>query len=353
MTKSAEIPSNIPQAARKQIKAANQLIAELNAKPGDATPNLTALARPGFVPGSAAPAPAEPPAAPAPTARPVAPNPPEDPVKVVEHKYNVLQGKYNAEMARMAGMIETMRADNERLLQLARQAPAPAPQGRPEDQFDLTSVTAKEREEFGEELVQLMARIAKANSGAEVRALQAEVNRLKGSVQTTVAIGAETRMEKVWQQLDAWNTDWRVINNSQQFVDWLQNIDIMSGRPRQEGLTAAFDSGNGTRVVGIFKRFVEEDSSFKPTAAPTPPQAPVDQATLVAPSAPRGDGGGAPNGSSGKIWSEQEIDDFYSRVQRGRITPEEKASLEKEIMAAVSTGRVVPRRDERHLANSR
>lgn len=342
-----EIPSNVPMAARKQIKAANQLIAELNAPPGSATPNLTAATRPGFMPAS--PAATAPAAAPAPTAAPVTAPPVEDPVKALEHKFNVLAGKYNAETSRLMGQVEALREENQRI----RTAPAPAAATRPEEQFDLSNVTAKEREEFGEELVQLMARIAKANSGQEVRVLQAEVNRLKGSVQQTVQIGSETRMEKVWNMLDAWRADWRVINNSQQFVDWLQNIDIMSGRPRQEGLTAAFESGDGTRVTGIFKRFVEEDSSFRPTAPTTPPAAQVDQATLVAPSAPRGGSGEAPNGSGGKIWSESEINDFYSRVQRGRITPEEKISTEKEIMAAVAGGRVRPDRDERHLANSR
>jgi hypothetical protein len=336
-------------AARKQIKAANQLIAELNAPPGTATPNLTAATRPGFVPASAPSTAAAPPAAPAPAATPVVASPVEDPVKALEHKFNVLAGKYNAETSRLMGQVEALRDENQRL----RVAPAATPASRPENQFDLSSVTAKEREEFGDELVQLMARIAKANSGQEVRVLQAEVNRLKGSVQQTVQIGSETRMEKVWNRLDAWRADWRVINNSQQFVDWLANIDIMSGRPRQEGLTAAFESGDGTRVAGIFKRFVEEDSSFRPTAPTSAPAARVDQATLVAPSPPRGGSEEAPNGSGGKIWSEQEINDFYSRVQRGRISPEEKASTEKEIMTAVAAGRVVPMRDERHLANSR
>jgi hypothetical protein len=344
-----EIPSNLPAAARKQVKAANQLIAELNAPPGSATPNLTAATRPGFVPASTPPAAAStPPAAPAPSAAAVVAPPQEDPVKALEHKFNVLAGKYNAETSRLMGQVEALREENQRI---RAQPAAPAPV-RPEQQFDLSTVTAKEREEFGEELVQLMARIAKANSGQEVRLLQAEVNRLKGSVQQTVQIGSETRMEKVWNMLDAWRNDWRVINDSQQFLDWLQNIDIMSGRPRQEGLTAAFESGDGTRVTGIFKRFVEEDSSFRPTAQPTPPAAQVDQATLVAPSPPRGGSEVAPNGSSGRIFSEQEISDFYSRVQRGRITPEEKASTEKEIMAAVAANRVRPNRDERHLANS-
>lgn len=331
MTKPTISP-NVPAGARKQVLAANRLIAELNTPPG---------------PAPVAPVAAAPPAAPAPTAAPVVE---EDPAKKLEHKYNVLAGKYNSETSRLMGQVEALREENQRL----RVAPAPAvAPARAEDQFNLSTVTAKEREEFGEELVQLMARIAKANSGAEVAALQAQVARLTGSVQTTVQIGAETRMEKVWNMLDSWNADWRLVNNSQQFVDWLGNIDIMSGRPRQEGLTQAFESGDGTRVLGIFKRFVEEDSASRSTASPPAAPAAIDQSTLIAPDKSRGSGEGAPNGSSGKIWSEQEISDFYSRVQRGRITPEEKASTEAEIMAAVTTGRVRPTRDDRFIANSR
>lgn len=350
MTTPVTPPSNVPAAARKQIKEANRLIAELNAKPGE-VPNLTAASRPGFVPASAAapqPAAAAPPSEPTAAARPVTE---EDPVKALEHKYSVLAGKYNAETARLMAAAESVRLENQSLLARLQQQPAAPAATRAEDRFDLSMVTAKEREEFGEELVQMMARIAKANSGAEVDRLSRELANMKGQVQQTQQIGAETRMEKVWTQLDAKIPTWRLINNSQQFVDWLENIDIMSGRPRQEGLTQAFEAGDGPRVVGIFTRFVQEDSSSRPTPE-VPAPAAVDKGTLVAPSAGRGGSQEAPNGSSGKIWSEQEINDFYSRVQRGRISPEEKKSLEAEIMAAVTTGRVRPTHDTRYLANS-
>ncbi len=353
MTKPAETISNIPQAARKQIKEANRLIAELNAKPGE-TPNLTAASRPGFerAAPSATAQPSTAPAEPGPESKPVPPA--EDPVKALEHKYSVLAGKYNAETARLMGRAEQLAADNAVLLARLQQQPAaPAAPARAEDRFDLSAVSAKEREEYGEELVTLMARIAKANSSAEVERLSRELASMKSAVQQTSQIGAETRMEKVWTQLDAKIPNWRMINNSQQFVDWLQNIDIMSGKPRQAGLTEAFEAGDGPRVVGIFSRFVQEDSSSRPTELEAAPAAHVDRSTLVAPSAGRGGSQEAPNGSSGRIWSEQEINDFYSRVQRGRISAEEKKATEAEIMAAVTAGRVQPTRDERHLANSR
>lgn len=352
MTAPTAQPSNIPLAARKQIKEANRLIQELNAKPGEVVPNLTAASRPGFVaaPPSATAPPSTAPVAAAPSAAavPVV----EDPLKIAEHKYSVLAGKYNSEIARVTGRAEQLAADNAVLLSRLQAQPAPPAPARVEDRFDLTVVTPKEREEFGEELVQMMARIAKANSGAEVDRLSREIASMRGQVQQTQQIGVESRREKIWAQLDAKIPDWRVINNSQQFVDWLQNIDIMSGRPRQEGLSQAFEAGDGSRVVGIFSRFVQEDSSSRPTPD-APAAALVDQGTLVAPAAGRGGSQEAPNGSSGKIWSEQEINDFYSRVQRGRIGSEEKKALEAEIMAAVTSGRVVPTRNDSHLANSR
>lgn len=345
--------SNLPPAARKAAKEANRLVEEQRV-------NMTANARPGFVPASSV---ATPPATPGVAAQPVVETPPVDEVAELKHKLSVLTGKYNAEVPRLQGAAQALASENERLQRLqveqARARPA-APTPRAEDQFDLSVVTAKEREEFGEELVQIMARIAKANSSgantAELTALKNELASMRGAVAQTQQIGAQTRMEKVWQALDAQiGAHWRVLNDSQQYLDWLAKIDIMSGRPRSAGLTEAFEIGDSARVVEIFKRFIQEDSSARPTSdgRPVSNVAQVSQETLVAPAAGRGSGEGAPNGTSGRVYSEQDIDDFYSRVQRKRISPEEKALIEADLQAAVREGRVIPRRDDRHLANSR
>lgn len=322
-----KIPSNVPMAARKQINEANRLIKEANA------------------PQPAAPA------APAPTSQPVAAAPvvqQDDPVKLVEHKYSVLQGKYNAETNRLTGQVQALTAENQRLLATATAPPTAAPR-RPEDQFDTSMVTPKEREEYGAELVDMMARIAKANSAGEVAALKQELTQMRGQVQANTQVVASTAMERIWAHLDNNVPAWRTINISQQFVDWLQVLDVMSGQSRQVGLTQAFESGDGPRVVGIFKRFVEEDSQSRSTPAAPAPQ--LDQGTLIAPGSPRGSGGEAPNGTNKRMVPEQEIDEFYSRVQRGRIGADEKKALEAELQEAVRDGRVIPRHDTRHLSN--
>lgn len=324
-----QLHSNVPMAVRKQIKEANRLIKE-----GSPAPAPTA-----------APVETTPPAAaaPAPTAQPVVQQ--DDPVKLLEHKFSVLQGKYNAETSRLMGQVQALQSQ----LNTPRAAAPAGTPPRAEDQFDLSMVSPKEREEFGEELVQMMARIAKANSAGEVASLKQELAQMRGQVQQTQQVTQSTTMERIWSQLDTHIANWRTINISQQFVDWLQEVDVMSGQSRQVGLTQAFESGDGPRVVGIFKRFVSEDSQSRST--PTPPAAQVDQGTLIAPGSPRGSAGEAPNGANKRLIPEQEIDDFYSRVQRGRISADEKKALETEYQVAVSEGRVVPRHNTQHLSN--
>jgi hypothetical protein len=350
---------SLPSAVRRAAKEANRVQAALAANPGQvpqgAQPAAQDPRRAQWTPGQpATPAPS---AAAQPVVAPPVVEPTPDPVAVLEHKFNTLAGKYNAETSRAQGMIDTLRAENAALL--ARVVAPVAPQATNASSapaaiaVDTSVVSEKERTEYGDELIQMMARLARANGGAEVTRLQTEINQLKGGVHQAQQTAARTLQERVWQQLDVQVPDWKTINISQQFVDWLEIPDIMSGVARKHGLTQAFGTGDGTRVVGIFKRFLEEDSRARPTAQDTTRQAQVDPATLVAPGQPRGTGGEAPNGASGKIWSEQEIDDFYSRVQRKRINPEEAAATEQEILAAVRDGRVIPRRDDRFLANAR
>jgi hypothetical protein len=346
--------SNLPAAARKQVRAANKILAAMHGTPDPAAP--AAPAAPGepapavsvvpFDPNAAPPAVAAPPAAAAPPpAAPAAP-PPED----FEQKYRVLSGKYNAEISRLTGMAQALKDENDRLITATRAAP-PAPAAPARNPLD-SVITAKEREDFGEELINLIDRIATAKSGAELTRLNTELNNLKSSMRVTVKEVVENKQAKVYELLEEQVPNWSVINGSEQFLDWLKIRDIMSGTVRQAALSSAFEAGDAHRVVGIFKRFIEEDARSRSTAAPTPATPTVDPATLLAPASGRGSAGAAPDGQGGRIWSEQEIDDFYSRVQRGRIKPEEKKATEAEIHRAMVEGRIRPRHDMRSIANS-
>lgn len=343
--------SHMPPAARRQVAEANRMIAELNAKPGEqpAAP--------------AAPAPQvsdAPPDLPEITFEPAKPveTPPPDaqvPAQVdpkIESKYKTLKGKYDAEVPRLRQQLEEQQAVINRLAaaavtpqQPAREPPKPL---TAEQRFSNLGVSSKEVEEYGPELLDLVARVAQGTITPELRQMMAEQAEIKKQLGAASQAVAQTSQEKVWAALDAALPNWREINSSDEFLAWLQEPDVFSGSPRIASLQGAFNSYDATRVVSIFRAYVGK------TPVPTPSRTTpvVDRGTLVAPGQPRGGAMEAPEGNRGRILSEQEVGDFYTRVRKRQVTPEEYKRVSAEIALAVAEGRVKPTHNDFH-ANAR
>jgi hypothetical protein len=284
-------------------------------------------------------------AAPAPTAQPVAASD-----ATLDHKFKVLQGKYNAEVPRLLSIVEEARAqlaESQRLnqqLQQQLQAPPQAPQRR-EDTFQ-PLVTDKERQDFGDDLVDMIGRRAQEAVLPAVRQLlQSELQPLKQTVARSAQSESELRQERIYRMLNERVPGWDVVNNSVEFLAWLEQVDVFSGQSRRNSLATAWNAGDAPRVVGIFEAFKREDASTS-TSAPAPR---VPAETLIAPGSPRGGNEAAPGSSRGRIWSENEIKDFYDRVRRRRVPDAEYAETSAEIARAVQEGRVKPDRTDIHM----
>lgn len=270
-----------------------------------------------------------------------------------EQRYKVLEGKYRSELGRASGLIENQGRMIEQLQQQLNARPVqqqPAPAADPAQQMRNLGATDEQVKEFGPDLVQMVATIAQNAAGQAVAPVNRQVQQTSRTVQEQAADHARANNERMWMTLRAAVPDVELINASQEFVDWCALPDIFSGQPRQVGLMQAFQNGDATRVIGILNAFKEEDASSRTTANARIPQ--VDPATLYAPGQGRVDGSAAPvTGASGKIWSEQEIRDYYSRVQRGRVKPDERAAMAAEIALAQREGRIKPDHTTSHLLN--
>ena len=154
----------------------------------------------------------------------------------------------------------------------------------------------------------------------------------------------KTARESMFATLDARVPTWRAVNEDENFLAWLDQVDIFSGSTRRQGLMKAFENLDTARVVAIFETYVREDFASGSTSGPS-----VDRETLIAPGVPRGGAAEAPGGATGrKIWSESEIRDFYSRVRRKQVSTDEYARFSADIASAVSEGRVRPDRVDHH-----
>jgi hypothetical protein len=218
-------------------------------------------------------------------------------------------------------------------------------QQTPEEVMRSLGATDKDIEDYGE-LLPIVARLAQNMFKPTLAKMESEIAQLRRQAQGTANELVKTRQVTLEESLDAALPNWRVINESQEFLDWLDLYDIMAGTTRRVALSGAYKALDATRVVGIFEAYVRE----YPAASAASNAPPVATETLLAPQPRGGQGPAAPEGASGKrIISESEIRDFYARVRKKQVSAEEYARFDAELAVASREGRVRPDRSDHHI----
>jgi hypothetical protein len=263
-----------------------------------------------------------------------------------KHKYDVLKGKYDAEVPRlqqsnnaMSGRMSELESQVQQML--AQQVPTAAEP----IEAGQSLVTAEEVEDYGSDMIDVVKRAAREEFAPMLATLQQENDGLRqvlGGMQQSTALGARDEMMKT---LDSSVSNWRELNGHSDFLGWLENVDPYSGQKKLDMLRTAFEGNNTSRVLAFFKGFLNENAAFTPNPAPNnlaQPQVSLD--TLVAPGRPSdGNDTRAQDGNAtGSAWTQQEITAFYRDVNRGvyRNNPAEKDRLEADIFLAQSTGNI-------------
>lgn len=343
-------PGLLPPAVRAQVAEANRLIQDLNAPPQPGAAPVPPAAQPqAHQPTNAPPVQQQPRAAappPSPQALNQAQEPPMDMAEQLRQsqaRYQSLQGKYNSETSVLRAQLEQNTALVTQLLERESRAPAPpaAPAAplSPEDRMRALGASDKDIEEYGD-LLPLVAKLAENMVRPTLSKLENELAKIQQGQGQIVQQTRASRVASLEAQLDAALPTWKQVNESQEFLDWLAITDIFSGVTRRVALTDAYNKLDAARVQAIFVAYARE----YPDHARAPGAAQVDPATLVAPDI-RGGHGAAPEGAGGKrTWSESEITDFYARVRKKLVSPEEYKRMMVEIAAASAEGRIVPTR---------
>lgn len=279
-----------------------------------------------------------------------------------DQRYKVLQGKYNTEtrqlrgeVNQLSGQVQDLIVANRTLMTALQQRPTAAPAAPPapktvRERALAVGWTEKEIDEYGEDLVGVMLRTAENIAGPQIAQLRRENAQLAGTVQNTRQAVVQDAEQRFWSDLEALVPEWADINQSQEWLDWLQQADVFSGRTRNDGLQDAFRTHDARRVAGIMNAFKAEDARA-PTAGSH-----VDPATLVAPGQ-TGGGTPAPAGmnlaTDKPIWTEEQVSLFYSDKRRGKVKGQEAAAIEAEINQALREGRIKPAHNDAYLINSR
>lgn len=265
------------------------------------------------------------------------------------HRFLSMQGRFNAATRDKGAMEEQMRqlgqelVRTQNLLAAAQQA-APDHGQRGQDHGNL--ITAEDRENYGDELIDLARRAARDTVAPELDELRNENQRLQQRV-------ARTAKQELFATLDGSISNWRDINKSQQFKLWLRLPNIYTGQLRGNMLKAAVDGAEAPKVIALFRDFLAEanatgqqvsaapiEQQLAPQAAPRVPA--LDLETLAAPGRARPASGDSQVPSEKPIYSRAQISQFYNDKRRGLYAGRdaEVNAFERDLEAAQREGRI-------------
>lgn len=315
---------SLPRAIQKQVEDADALVAQMNGQPANTDTDP-------------APDPQPDPQPPEPQPQNVSPEPDPKPVvpeETWERKYNILQGKYDAEVPRLHAQMRELNAQLQQLIAdnavLKAQKPEPTEPAK-------TLITEQDKEAFGSDLLDLIDRATEqkiAGYRDTEAQLKAEIAELKGKLGNVSERQVVSDKDRFLAGLSQQVPDWQVLNTDDGFLAWLAEVDPVYGLPRQTALNNAYEMLDATRTANIFKQY---------KALTAPAQTQQNKPNLqsqVAPTRSRTSPAPATASPEKRLFSQNEITQFYEEWRRGFIDNDEAVRLEKEIHAAIAEGRI-------------
>ena len=251
--------------------------------------------------------------------QPEPPAPPDD--DKWEHRYKVIEGKYRAEVPRMAAENKELRSQ---MAELAAQVESLKSQA---EAAKAPLITDADKEKYGEDLLDVIQRATQQATTAK----DAEIADLKRRMEQVVTTTAKTTEASFYDRLNALAPNWVTLNSDERFLSWLDEYDELTGRTRQDLLESAEQERDAERVARFFVKYEASKQPGINSPAPLVPkekhQAPDSHNSRQSPAAKR-------------YFTRKEISDFYTACRNGRISSKDMVAMEAEIHAASIEGRI-------------
>lgn len=265
----------------------------------------------------------------------------ESPQDGFEHKYKVLQGKYNAEMPRLQNQVSELyqhlsrlQQENEQLKTQSKESEIPK---MPEyEEIDPESLT-----EYGDEFGKMAKQLN--TLAQENRQLQDELKSIKDSTQKVQQTQHSSREEQFWDRLSNLVPNWDEVNQNQDFLNWLTEEDPVSGTVRQQILEHHRNNLDVNKVARVFKAWLDQSGQSvkkQDTQLSGESKPKKEGPKNVQPEASRAE---EPEEiSQGRTWTRAQIKRHYDDMARGawENREDEWKKIERQMLQAVQEGRV-------------
>lgn len=245
------------------------------------------------------------------------PDPPKD--EPWEQRYRVIEGKYRAEVPRLASENKELKTQIQNLYQEVESLKSQAIQAQAS-----TLISDADREKYGDDLLDVIKRASQQANAAKDAEIE-ELKRRLDNVNETTVRNVEVSF---YDQLNTLAPDWVDINSDENFLRWLDEYDELSGMTRQDLLSAAEQNRDAKLVARFFNKYKDEVSARNNQRQNVQQHQVPDGNKRVS----------APPGK--RYFNRAEISKFYADCRAGRISAKDQVALEAEIHAASLEGRI-------------
>ena len=309
----------IPEAVRKQGERSDQLIKAAQSSSETPSPEVTPEVTP-----------------------PAAQQPGE-----WQQRYNVLKGKYDHEVPDLNRQIQDLRRINDDLtqqstemkstLEALRQQKTQADESNAAQSLGIEQSSELLRDQgYPDEMIQAFQSMAKAVNGGEIESLKKRLSDVTGNLESvqeeSVKQSQETAANAVarfQEDMTSRIPDWRVINDSSEFLSWLGEVDEASGAKKLQLLQHAYQQKDLNRTLYFFtqwKAIRSARSDLGPGSQITPSEGGDSETTV----------------GSSQRWARAEITAFYKDIREGKYKgrEQERERIERDIFRAQGEGQV-------------
>lgn len=265
-------------------------------------------------------------------------------------RYNSMKGRWEA-VSRQLGIAQQQLIEagdeigrlNALLSRAGVQPTAPSQDQGQQQPVHNKLITDADREAYGDEFLDTVARAARGAVQPDLERLQTENQELKKRVITEDQRQLRTDLARAVP-------NWAATQRSPEWNRWLHLPNVYTNQVRGEMLRAAYAAADAPKVIALFQDFVKEVQATGGTVptgqrqeqqqAPRTPAIELD--TLAAPGRARPAGGDTQSPADKPTYTRQQIAANYADKRRGLYNGRETvwANLDADMIAAGREGRI-------------
>ena len=239
-----------------------------------------------------------------------------------EHKYNVLQGKYDSEIPKSNTDLNSLK-EREYLSQKKiddLEAKITELTSKPEVKTDFSEV----RDVLGDEAADIFKK-----QQSDIDTYKASIEDLKKQIGSVGMASQQSSEQMFYSNLSGIVPEYEKINANPKWLSWLSKLDVYSGKTRQALLNEAASSLDANRVAAFFQQWTKEKVTRKKP----------DIQKQVAPST----SSSSSTIEEGKKWSPNQISAFFKDAAKGKYKhdPDLMQKIKADILRAQAEGRII------------